>query len=208
MFKILLSCFISLQVVAQVQVYDEPDTGEKKQADPYFQNRSQHSAPNRQSLESLRYLGLHVGGFVSQEQYDWGTNNGNNVGKINFGLDYLINEWTRSLDLILRADFFTYQLNAGDAVKFSLLPMVIFPNAATQFPLYFGAGAGLGVFLKQIHGSSALSFEYQVIAGLRFFNIWDRVGFNIETGLKNHIHLLSPGQYNSVFLTVGTVFTF
>jgi hypothetical protein len=47
-----------------------------------------------------------------------------------------------------------------------------------------------------------------LVAGARFLNVIDTMGFMIETGLKNHIHLLSDGQFNGVFVNVGTVFTF
>ena len=57
-------------------------------------------------------------------------------------------------------------------------------------------------------GESSLSLDYQLIAGARIFDVFENTGFLIETGMKNHVHLLSDGQFNGVFLTVGSVFTF
>jgi hypothetical protein len=86
--------------------------------------------------------------------------------------------------------------------------MIFFPDANSRFPLYFGGGAGLGVFFKQLENESALSFDYQLVAGARFFDLIDNFGLMIETGMKNHILLFSDGQFNGVFLTVGGVFNF
>lgn len=210
LFSVLMS--VSVAASAQVEVKDEidPRTGN---ADEYFKHKKKAQREPASAADSGggmadRYLGLHVGGFLSQEQYKWGTNNGNDLGRLNLGVDYRVGEWVRSMDLLMRVDFFSFSLNEGDAYKLSFLPMLVFPDAASHFPLYFGAGAGLGIFLKQIRGQSALSFDYQVVVGARFFNVFENVGFSVETGLKNQIHLLSQGQFNSVFLTVGTVFTF
>ena len=213
--KALLIILLSLAApaFAQIEVKDEVDPRTEKgneKANQYFKRRKveREVASSSDMGAGDRYLGLHIGGFLSQEQYRWGTNNGNDVGRLNVGVDYRVGEWVRSMDLLMRVDFFSYSLNQGDAYKLSFLPMLVFPDAASQFPLYFGAGAGLGIFLKQVRGQSALSFDYQVVVGARFFNLFNNMGLSVETGLKNHIHLLSPGQFNSVFLTVGTVFTF
>jgi len=215
--SILFSVLLSVSVVAsaQIEVKDEidpqtPQGSRTPKADQYFKHKKveREVASSYDSGAGDRYLGLHIGGFLSQEQYKWGTNNSNNVGRLNVGVDYRVGEWVKSMDLLMRVDFFSFSLNEGDAYKLSFLPMLVFPDAASQFPLYFGAGAGMGIFLKQIRGQSALSFDYQVVLGARFFNLLNNMGLSIETGLKNQIHLLSQGQFNSVFLTVGTVFTF
>jgi hypothetical protein len=53
-----------------------------------------------------------------------------------------------------------------------------------------------------------LSFDYQLIAGVRFTNLSGRFGLFFEYGLKNHLHLLSDGQVNGTFLSGGAVFSF
>jgi hypothetical protein len=178
-------------------------------ADTYFKTRKAHRevATSSSKEDAARFMEVYAGGFLTQTQYKWG-HNGDNIGQFNAGVSYRFGEWEKSMDFLFRADVTRYNLNEGNATKLSLLPMVIFPDAASRFPLYFGAGAGLGIFFQQIRGQSALAFEYQLVAGVRFFNIWDSVGFMIETGLRNHIHLLSEGQWNSVFLDAGAVFSF
>lgn len=155
-----------------------------------------------------RYLGLHIGTYIDDKAYKWAVPFSEDVGKLNAGVSYRVGEWVNSMDLLFRADFTSYELATGRALKMSLLPLVTFPDVSSGFPLYFGAGAGLGIFFKQVSKESVLSLDYQLLAGARFFNIIDNIGFNIEAGIKNHMHLLSDGQFNGIFLTVGTVFNF
>jgi hypothetical protein len=44
--------------------------------------------------------------------------------------------------------------------------------------------------------------------GVRFENIYEGAGFLIEGGLKNHLHLLTDGQFNGTYLAGGMVFVF
>lgn len=188
----------------------------KKAADAYFVKRkevSQTTEARPVSREpasggSARYLALHVGTFFDDEAYVWGKKNPSSIGRYTAGVTYRVGEWTNSMDLLFRADFISYKLDEGQPLKMSLLPMIIFPDANSQFPLYFGAGIGLGVYFKQIEEESALSLDYQLVAGVRFFDVFDTIGFMVETGIKNHFHLLSDGQYNGVFLSGGAVFAF
>jgi cytoskeletal protein RodZ len=155
------------------------------------------------------YLAVHIGTFVSDDAYSWGSpSHQTNVGKFNLGVTYRVGEWVNAADLNVRVDLSSYQLDEGRATKLSFLPVIIFPDASSRFPLYFGAGAGLGVFLNQIPGKSPLSLDYQVFLGARFFDLFENTGFFIESGLKNHFLLTSSGQYNGVFVAVGAVFTF
>lgn len=155
------------------------------------------------------YLALHFGWFVSDNSYKWGVpENQNNVGRWNLGVTYRMGEWVNSMDLLIRFDVSRFVLAEGGVTKFSFLPLITFPDASSRFPLYFGAGAGLGFFGTQLAGESSLALDYQLLAGARFFNIWDLTGLFIEGGIKNHLHILSDGQYNGTFITTGLLFTF
>ncbi len=203
----------SFTASAQVEVFDDvqpPPQQQpvgKKQAETYFKNRPKASrAPAQTSAD--RYLMLMLGGFWNEEVYKWGSSANENVGKFNAGVTYRIGEWVGSMDLMVRADLTTFSLNEGRAVKLSFLPLIIFPDASSRFPMYFGGGIGPGIFFKQIRNESSLSLDYQIFAGARFFDLWQNVGLVFEAGMKNHILLFSDGQYNSVFTTAGAVFTF
>ncbi len=154
------------------------------------------------------YMAVHIGTFVGDDSYKWGSEHESNIGKLNIGVTYRLGEWANAADLDFRADFSTFNLAEGAASKLSLLPVVIFPDASSHFPLYFGAGAGPGFYLKQISGQSQISFDYQLFLGARFFNILDSTGFFVEAGIKNHFHLLSNGQYDGSFVAIGALFTF
>ena len=155
------------------------------------------------------YLAIYGGAYVSDNSYKWGNkDNQTGTGQSTVGVTYRVGEWRNSMDLGVRIDYSTYSLDTGRASKLSFLPVVTFPDASSKFPLYFGAGIGLGVFTSQIPNESALSLDYQLILGARFFDVIENTGFFIEAGLKNHLLLLSDGQFNGTFVALGPVFSF
>ena len=158
---------------------------------------------------SERYLALHFGPFLSSDSFHWGrTDKVRDAGNWTAGLTYRLGGWENSADFAIRFDVSTFDLPEGKATKIALLPMILFPDASSQFPLYFGGGVGLGVMSKQIDDESALALEYQLVGGVRFFELAGSAGAFIEAGIKNHIHILSDGQFNGAFISFGTVFTF
>lgn len=203
---------VTSQAFAQaVEVKDNGETGEKR-AREYFQKRPKNETPysRRPASEggTPRYLALHVGSFFTSQAYKWGHSEQGDKAKLNVGLTYRLGEWVNSMDLALRVDYTTYDFPEGQARKLSADFIFTFPDANSRFPLYFGAGIGPGFMIKQIADESILALDYSLIAGARFLNVIESMGFMVETGLKNHIHLLSDGQFNGVFVNVGTVFTF
>ncbi len=188
-----------------------PQVGEGA-ARKYFRNRTDKT--NRTTTvrtpanSGERYLALHLGTFISEDIYKWGNGRKDQPGQLNGGVTYKLGEWTNSMDYVFKADITSYGLDEGQAVKLSLVPAITFPDVNSAFPLYFGAGAGLGIFIKQISEESSLSFDYTVFAGARFFEVFEGVGFLFEVGLKNHILLLSDGQFNGVYIAGGALFQF
>lgn len=189
-----------------------PKTGKQK-AQEYFQADAEKSKQNGSSSEGPvgaddHYLALHVGQFMQSETWLWGQKEKQkDNGKGSFGVTYRFDEWGQT-DLNVRFELNEFSVVDQKPLKFSILPIILFPEAGSKFPLYFGAGAGLGVFLKQVEGESNLSFDYQIFMGARFFNVYGSSGFFIETGLKNHLLLLSDGQFNGTYLSLGALFTF
>ena len=158
------------------------------------------------------YLALHAGKMMGSTAYEWGSmNKQTDVGDFTAGLTYRMGEWRNSMDLNLRIDFIQFNI-AGNGeqkpLKMSIIPLITFPDASSKFPLYFGFGAGPGVFFRQTDDEAALSLDYQLVAGARFFDVVENAGFFIETGLKNHLQLWNSGQFNGTFLSAGAVFTF
>lgn len=190
--------FVSQLVLAQA-----PRVG-KGVAAEFFQNTGGETREFRP-----HYLALHAGRFMSSQAWEWGGKGRvDNTGENTIGVTYRVGEWENSMDFAVRIDFNDYSVLNERLQKMSVLAMITFPDANSQFPLYFGIGAGAGVFFKQIDAESPLSFDYQLILGARFFDVFESTGFFIESGLKNHLHLTSDGQFNGTFAALGLVFTF
>ena len=172
-------------------------------------NRSTESYRGQSGNNGDHYLAVHLGAMVSDTSYRWGQRaETGNAGSWNFGVTYRIGEWINSMDLNARVDVQRFHLPEGSATKISFLPVITFPDASSKFPLFFGVGAGLGIFATQIPDESALSFDYQLIAGARFFDVWPNTGLFLEAGMKNSAFILSDGQINGLFISGGAVFAF
>ena len=179
-------------------------------ADSYISKRQKNAQVRAITAFSPQshYLALHAGGFFEDKTYNWGSEFEENVGGMSLGFTYRMGEWVNSSDFMFRVDYTAFDVGSGRSTKLSFLPSVSFPDANSGFPLYFGAGIGPGVYFKQLDGESSLSLDYQLFAGARFYNVFESIGLTFESGLKNHINVLSDGQFNGVFFTLGTVFIF
>lgn len=203
------SILISLIFFSSGSWAEAPRVG-RRAAAKYFSAAGDEAvpAPVEKSRISDRLLMLHVGGYTSGTSYEWkDSNKREGVGKATYGLTYLWDQW-RGLDLNLRFDFNEYKLDDQRATKLSVMPLWTFPMAETKFPLYFGFGLGAGVYFIQLENESNLSLDYQLITGARFVDLYENLGAFIEFGMKNHLHLLSDGQFNGTALAAGVVFTF
>jgi hypothetical protein len=176
----------------------------------YFEKRAPNNEDSsRWSTPGARLLSLHVGSYSQSTAYVWnGKGKQTGVGRSSYGVTYRVAEWQNSMDMHIRIDFNEYRLGDKTATKMSFMPLVLFPDSSANFPLYFGAGIGAGVYFKQVEDESNLALDYQLVTGARFTNLFEGTGFFIEGGLKNHLHLLSDGQFNGTFLAGGLVFTF
>lgn len=207
-FGLVLASILSLS--SSVFAQSQPHVG-RRAAAKYFegdqsnQNNSDRTVASSSSSDE-HVLMLHIGGFINSHAYNW-DGGGDNAGKANYGVTYLLDTWS-SMDVNLRLDFNEYKLEDSHPIKLSILPLLTFPMAQSHFPVYFGAGAGPGIFFKQANGYSNLSFDYQLVVGARFMNLYENLGAFAELGIKNHILLTSGGQFNGTALNVGAVFTF
>lgn len=219
--RFLLAILLSLSIqahakrvlVAEDKVKELPTdsaipTG-REEASKYFSKGQRSPAQSSGGGSRDHYLGLHAGAFISSESYVWGQKaRAEDNGKLTLGVTYRMGEWVNAADFLLRADFISYEVDTYKPLKLSILFAAAFPDANSRFPLYFGGGIGPGVFFKQVKSESPLSIDYQLFAGARFFDVFESIGFFGEAGIKNHFHLLSDGQFNSVYFALGTVFTF
>lgn len=181
---------------------DVTDSG-REDADDASDRRSSYGVGNGEEM-----MMLSLGTFMNSSAYNWkGSDKREDLGRLSYGVTYLFDRWSK-LDTNLRLDFNEYKLGDDRALKLSIMPLWTFPAVETRFPIYFGFGMGLGVFFQQVPEESNLSFDYQLVAGARFMDLFQNFGFFVEAGLKNHLHLLSDGQFNGTALTAGAVFSF
>lgn len=213
-------------VIFTLNAYSAAPLVGKKAAAKYFQNRgvaqnsqgyedSYQAQPNRypSSIDSLspqdHYLALGIGSYSSVSAYNWGNGSKQtDIGKVGFDLTYRLTQDSSLYDEIVRISYNNFEPIGQKSSKMSFLYGITFPDAGSQFPLYFGIAAGPGIFFKQVDGESVLSLDYQLMLGLRLFNIFENTGFFVEGGLRNHLHITSDGQLNGTFISAGAVFTF
>lgn len=207
----LLLIFISSLVWGQTN--EAPLVG-RKAASKYFQRAPSKDFQDAEPSSDLSPLSngqevlmLSLGSFIRSESFYWGAQGYQNIGKANYGVTYLFDRW-KGLDRQFRFEFQEYELAGLSPRKLAILPMFTFPRTEKKFPLYFGFGLGLGLFFQQIPGESNLSVDYQLVAGTRFFDLLDKVGVFAEIAMKNHLHVLSDGQFNGTALNTGLVFSF
>jgi hypothetical protein len=195
---------------APVRAPEKTKVGEDAATD-YFRKRApvKGAASAAKVQNSERVLGVHIGTFLNDTAYRWGrTNKLEDAGKGMIGVTYRVGEWTSSMDLNIRAELMRYDVDKDDPLKLSVMPIVAFPDARSAFPLYFGAGLGVGIFFEQAGDESDISADYALIVGARFPTVFESGGLFFETGLKGQIHLLSSGQHDGVFLSAGALFAF
>ncbi len=211
--SLLLACtIVASPAMAQLVEVPEESTTEvgTEKAREYFKERKRESSAvaSPSAGAAPRFLALHLGSYFSDQGYKWGKGNQEDIGRLNAGVTYRMGEWVNSADWSLRIDFTSFELDDGLARKLSFGAILSFPDANSRFPLYFGGGLGMGFFIKQLEDESPITLDYALFGGARFFDVIDAVGFMVEAGLKNHLHLLSDGQFNGVYFNVGTVFAF
>jgi hypothetical protein len=214
--KIFVMLFIVMSSIAQANA---PKVG-RNAAAKYFQAKNkeqdyqaevQQRVPS--SIESLsdqeHYLAVGLGSFSQTDSYNWGQSSKEEaVGKFGIDMTYRLTHEGSLFDQALRVSYNEYKPVGERATKLSFMYALTLPDASSQFPLYFGIAAGPGIFLKQLSGESALSLDYQLFLGLRLFNVFDKTGFYVEGGMRNHLHITSDGQLNGTFISAGAVFTF
>lgn len=216
----------SSNAFAKTEVNDDGSQKAEQEASKYFRpSRSPASdelakpeKPGKQTTAKTsqrdisaedHYMTVHMGTFFNSTSYRWGDRpQVDNAGRLNLGFTYKTDQFTSIIDRLIRADLMGYELPEGKPVQLSALLMLMLPDSTSKFPLYFGVGIGPGFFFQQIPNESFLAINYQLVAGVRFFNVLDSVGFFAETGMKNHFLLLSDGQTNGFFASIGTIFTF
>lgn len=207
-------CFVAIFVFAPLLHANAPKVGRSAAAKYFQKNPDQEPTQYRYTASESggdmgRLLGLGVSTYTKSDSYSWGTNT-KETGVAKWGLDlsYRLSQYNSLLDYSLRVSYSEFEPANQRANKLSFMYAATFPDADSRFPLYFGLAGGAGVFMTQITDESPVSFDYQLFAGARIFELFEKTGFYIEGGLKNHLQLTSSGQLNGTYLAAGLMFTF
>lgn len=218
----LFSAFFFLNSLATFNAFAEAPKVGKKAAAKYFQAQNKGGGSGEDAalkgrkpaaIETLNssdhYLTVSLGKMTSSDAYNWGLiTKESDIGGMVFDITYRLTADESLYDQGVRISYAEFTPAGQRAQKLSFMYAMLLPDAGSQFPLYFGLAAGPGVFMKQLSDESALTLDYQLLLGLRLFNIFNKSGFSLEGGLRNHLQLTSDGQFNSVYVTAGAVFTF
>jgi hypothetical protein len=197
--------FLFFTSVGKAQNSSAPTVG-RGAAAKYFQ--AENPEPPRKSYSGENFLYLMAGPFASSSSYAWkGGDKRTGTGRQLLSVTYLFDQWN-SIDVNLRLDLIEYKLDEENPSKLTITPFWTFPLVETRFPIYFGLGTGLGIFLKQIENESNISFDYQIATGIRVPELIGSAGVVFELALKNHLHLLSDGQFIGTSIGAGAIFSF
>ena len=202
LFFLLNSLFIILILGSHTPIWGN----NYKKAQNYFKGRQIHEEEATLSRGS-HMMSLYYAPFLENRTYAWGKKGQTHLHH-SLGFTYLIQASPSLWDFNLRSEMSFYRVENKKISKLSIFPLLTLPEVATAFPIYFGLGVGPGFFFEQIGEESYLSLDYQILVGLRWINLWPRIGFFLEYGLKNSIHLLDDGQVNATFVSLGGIFIF
>ncbi|OFZ29000.1 MAG: hypothetical protein A2622_12955 [Bdellovibrionales bacterium RIFCSPHIGHO2_01_FULL_40_29] len=216
--KTIMYLITILTLVSFQNSYAAPKVG-KRAAARYFQGEvasNESDVANQKVASSIEplspedhFLTFGFSNYVSSDSYKWGQNGKEeNVGKWGLDMMYRIGQYNNLIDQGIRVSYNEFEAVSKKASKLSFMYAITLPDAGSQFPLYFGMAAGPGVFMTQLEDESSLSLDYQLYLGLRLFNVFEKTGFYVEGGLKNHLQLTSDGQLNGTYVSAGAVFTF
>lgn len=209
------SWFISAFLFSSLALAQNNQNVGRDAAAKYFEGE-QRSRPADESFSEYsrsstgdNYLLIGLTKFTDSKAWAWGgKGKEESVGDYALGVTYRVDQIKNSMDWSLRIDFAEFKPRDKRATQLSFSGLLTFPQAESRFPLYFGGGLGAGVFFTQLDSESSLALNYQLLLGARFFDVYKNTGFFIETGLKNHLHVSSDGQFNGTYVTLGMAFTF
>ncbi len=166
----------------------------RKPATVITQNRAEPDS------EGVRSLSLALGGLVQTKSYGWADES---MGGWSGELAY--QSQTEYFRTGYALDFQKFVDDEQELSKLAFLFSVSFPRRLT-FPVYIGASVGPGYFLKQKRDESELTLDYKGYMGLRLSQ--NNNLFFLEGGVKNHLNVLTDGQFIGWFVSSGVAYRF
>ena len=200
---------ILVSLLTVFSVYGESQ-GDKKSGYKYvIRNYFSSRKPNVQSHQgSPRHLALYLGTSLYSETTDQDVLNP--FSSVFFGLSQRIEEFSAIGDLNIRVELLSMQF--ADKKREWLVdvtPVFSLPDVRSGFPVYVGAGGGVGLFPRHIvRKKPALSLNVRFFAGMRVIDWYENVGFLGEVSVKMHFPFYDTKLYMEVLVTLGSLFSF
>ena len=215
LFSFLFSSLFSEEIQAKRTAFQEKKTGQTlrlllAENESKEKDTTKGGAQFQSRKKASSYLQFHVGNTFSKDQaFLWGeVRREKQVARMTAGITYRPKGRRKILDTHLRGDLISFSLQNKRLLKLSLLPLFFtLPSLDSQFPVYVGLGGGLGIFInEQLYDESYFSFDYQFIAGLRLFEVFENIGANFEVAYKNHLFLFNNGGHKALYVSLGVSF--
>lgn len=160
---------------------------------------SRGPAQVHQEIENL--LGISVGSLLNSKSYSW--------------LEEETSGWSVEAQYLSQGDGYLsrgyhlelqkFSYKNRELTKLSFLMSLNFPRRLS-FPVYIGVAAGPSYFVQQVKGSSEFALDYRAYAGLRLNGTYGQ--YFLQSGVKNHIHVLDSGQFIGWFFSSGVAYKF
>lgn len=146
-------------------------------------------------------IAIGAGSLIQTKSYDWA---GNDLKGWSLNASYQSlksSYFNRGYEL----EFQKISAGENQLSKLSFLLSFSFPKRLS-FPVYVGVAAGPGYFFKQTEGESEFTIDYKAYLGLRLNRSTSQ--YFLQSGVKNHVHVLSDGQFVGWFVSSGVAYKF
>lgn len=165
------------------------------------EQKSTRGPASSSSLAGDRILAFSFGSLIQSKSYDWA---GDAIPGWNVEAFY---QWAQSgvFGKGIHLELQKFAVQEEELTKLSVLYSLTFPRRLS-FPVYLGVAFGPGYFLKQREGESEFAFDYKTYLGLRLHQ--QNAQYFVQSGVKNHVHVLSDGQFIGWFVSSGVAYTF
>jgi hypothetical protein len=174
----------------------------------YFSPEAKPAPSSRQTasrsvepIERERLIGLTFGSLVQSESYNWTTGD---VGGWSLEASYM-NAEEGYLAQGYHLEMQKFSADNQELTKLSFLFSLTFPRRLS-FPVYLGVAVGPGFFMQQQEGESEFTIDYKAYLGLRLNQ--NHGQYFVQAGVKNHLHVLSDGQFIGWFVSSGVAYKF
>jgi hypothetical protein len=200
-------CFLcSIFLVLAPLVAGAAPTG-RAAALKYFSSQAKQQVVTRSpsevglSLGGQRLLAVAVGSLINSRSYNWTEESAPGWNVELFYQSASEGYFAKGFHLELQK----FAIDQQELSKVAFLYSFTFPRRLS-FPVYIGVAAGPSYFIRQSQNESHFAFDYKAYLGLRLHQKHSQ--YFIQSGVKNHVHVLSDGQFVGWFISSGVAYTF